>query len=66
MKTFLMCAFFTTQLICAQETIPSSGGEAAGIGGSASYTIGQLVYTSTTNPSGSLQQGINRVSNLLR
>lgn len=30
----------------AQETIPASGGDAYGNGGSASYTLGQLAYSS--------------------
>ena len=44
----------------AQETIPASGGEATGTGGTVSYTIGQLVYTNPTTASGSLNQGIQQ------
>lgn len=41
----------------AQETIPATGGDASGPGGSASYTVGQVVYT-TIGPIGSAVQGI--------
>ena len=44
----------------AQETIPSSGGEATGAGGSSSYTVGQVVYTTNTANSGSLAQGVQQ------
>ena len=53
----LLCA---TQFFYAQETIPVSGGEATGSGGTVSYTIGQLVYTNPTTASGSLNQGIQQ------
>ena len=33
----------------AQETIPASGGNATGAGGSVSYTVGQVVYQSAAN-----------------
>jgi len=45
----------------AQETISSTGGEAAGSGGSASYTVGQIVYTSHTGTNGnSIAQGVQQ------
>jgi hypothetical protein len=45
-----------TQLIYSQQTIPTSGVEAASSGGLSSYTVGQLVYTINTG-SGSVIQG---------
>ena len=48
------------QFSYAQETNPASGGEAAGSGGTVSYTIGQLVYTNPSTASGSLNQGIQQ------
>jgi hypothetical protein len=41
----------------AQETVPATGGEATGNGGSSSYTVGQVVYTTNTGTNGSLAQG---------
>lgn len=41
----------------AQEAVPATGGDASGHGGSASYTVGQVVYT-TIGPIGSAVQGI--------
>ena len=58
--TTIVVFFCVFQLSYAQETIPISGGEALGSGGSASYTVGQLVYTNPTNALGSLQQGIQQ------
>jgi Secretion system C-terminal sorting domain len=41
----------------AQVAIPASGGNATGSGGSVSYTVGQVVYTSTSSTTGSIGQG---------
>jgi len=52
----MLCAVFSIQ---AQQIIPASGGEASGSGGSSSYSIGQLVYTTTTG-SGTVTQGVQQ------
>lgn len=44
----------------AQETSLSSGGDASGLGGSASYSIGQIVYTTATGNPGSMAQGVQQ------
>jgi hypothetical protein len=44
----------------AQNTIPATGGNASGIGGSISYTVGQVVYTSNTGTTGSVTQGVQQ------
>jgi hypothetical protein len=44
----------------AQEALPASGGNASGSGGSVSYTIGQVVYTTITGINGSVAQGIQQ------
>ena len=41
----------------AQQTIATSGGEATGSGGSSSYTIGQVFYTTQNNSNGSISEG---------
>lgn len=42
----------------AQESINSSGSNATGSGGSVSYSIGQMVYTTDMGSSGSITQGV--------
>jgi hypothetical protein len=42
----------------AQESTNTSGGEATGSGGSVSYSVGQVVYTTNTGSSGSVAQGV--------
>ena len=45
----------------AQETITTTGGEANGGGGSASYTVGQVFYTTQTGTNGnSVAQGVQQ------
>jgi hypothetical protein len=52
-------------LICtvglhAQEIVPATGGDATGAGGSSSYTVGQVVYTTNTGTNGSVAQGVQQ------
>jgi hypothetical protein len=42
----------------AQEAIPASGGSALGSGGSVTYTVGQTVYTTNSDATGSVAQGV--------
>jgi len=44
----------------AQETIPASGGKASGSGGTASYSFGQVVYTTYTGTNGLVAQGVQQ------
>ena len=44
----------------AQVTVPAAGGSAQGSGGSASYTIGQVFYTTNTGTGGSVAQGVQQ------
>jgi len=46
--------------VVAQNLTVSSGGNAIGTGGSASYTIGQIVYTTKTGITGSVAQGVQQ------
>jgi hypothetical protein len=52
----MLCAVLTIQ---AQDAIPVSGGEAAGSGGTVSYSVGQLMYT-TNIGSGTVSQGVQQ------
>ena len=44
----------------AQEAITVTGGEATGSGGAASYSVGQLYYSTHTGTSGSLAEGVQQ------
>jgi hypothetical protein len=44
----------------AQQTVPATGGDATGAGGSSSYTVGQVVYTTNTGSTGSVAQGVQQ------
>ena len=44
----------------AQQTVSSSGGEAGGTGGTVSYTVGQVVYTTNTGTNGYIIQGVQQ------
>jgi len=44
----------------AQNAIPASGGNASGSGGSSSYSVGQIVYTTNTGTNGSSAQGVQQ------
>ena len=44
----------------AQETVLPTGGEATGTGGTASYSVGQVVYTTATGTNGSVAQGVQQ------
>jgi hypothetical protein len=42
----------------AQESVNATGGVATGSGGTAAYSIGQVVYTTNTGSTGSVAQGV--------
>jgi len=44
----------------AQSTIPASGGNASGSGGTVSYSVGQVVYTTNTGTNGTIAQGVQQ------
>lgn len=49
----------------AQESINATGGNAAGSGGSVSYSVGQVVYTTNTGTNGSVAQGVQQSYEIL-
>lgn len=66
-KKLKLCAIFLFGLgmigLQAQEiheAIPATGGNASGSGGSVSYSVGQLVYTTNTGTTGSVAQGVQQ------
>ena len=57
----LFCLFVFGFTIQAQNTIPASGGNASGGGGTVSYSVGQIGYiTNTSVSSGSVAQGVQQ------
>ncbi len=51
-------AILWTRIVSAQESVNVSGGNATGNGGSVSYSVGQIVYTTSTGISGTAAQGV--------
>ena len=58
--TLLVWLFFASHFLYSQASIPASGGEATGAGGSSSYSIGQLMTTAITNSNGSVSAGVQQ------
>jgi hypothetical protein len=52
--------FTCTIAIQAQSVNPASGGNATGTGGSISYSVGQIVYTTNIGSNGTVSQGIQQ------
>jgi hypothetical protein len=52
--------FIGIQALKAQEAIPASGGNALGSGGTVSFTVGQVVYTTNNGTNVSVVQGIQQ------
>jgi hypothetical protein len=42
------------------QSVNASGGDATGIGGSASYSVGQVVYTTAAGANGTVAQGVQQ------
>jgi hypothetical protein len=62
MKKIVLSLF--SCLVCAllqsQSTIPATGSDATGTGGSVSYSVGQVVYTTNTGTNGTVSQGVQQ------
>jgi len=59
-KLFLPLAIFSSGIILAQESVNTSGSNATGSGGTASYTVGQVGYTSSSGSNGSVSAGVQQ------
>lgn len=57
---FVLALSFLIAEIQAQESIPSSGGEGSGDGGTLSYSVGQVAYGTHTGSSGSVSEGVQQ------
>lgn len=60
LKTSILFLLIGLGGLQAQEAIPATSGEATGTGGSVSYSVGQLVYTTNTGTNGSVAQGVQQ------
>lgn len=58
--SFLLVFVFGLAGLQAQNTIPATGGNADGSGGSVNYTVGQLVYNTYEGTNGSAAQGVQQ------
>lgn len=56
----LLTVIFSLSTVPAQESIPTTGGGASGSGGSVSYSVGQVFYTTNTRTNGSVVQGVQQ------
>jgi len=57
---FLLLSGFGTTILQAQATIPASGGNATGSGGTVSYTVGQIQYNTYSGTNGTVAQGVQQ------
>jgi hypothetical protein len=54
-----LLAFMLTELR-SQKIVASSGDNVSGIGGTVSYTVGQVLYTTNTGTTGTIAQGVQQ------
>jgi len=59
-KLLLTLSLFSSGIILAQESVSASGGNATGSGGTTSYTVGQVAYTSSSSSNGSVSAGVQQ------
>jgi len=63
-KSFLVITIllfgFGLPVLLAQEVLTTSGGDTTGIGGSVSYTVGQVLYSTNTGTNGSVAEGVQQ------
>jgi hypothetical protein len=71
MKPFCLTTMIVVLLLLcsigiqAQETVTTSGGNATGSGGTISYTVGQIVYTTHVSTTGIITQGVQQPYEIL-
>lgn len=49
-----------SNFVKAQTTVTTSGGDASGAGGSVSYSVGQIVYSTNAGSNGSVAEGVQQ------
>ena len=56
----LLLVCFSQLMIRGQSTLPATGGNASGSGGSVSFTVGQMTYNTYSGTTGSVVQGVQQ------
>jgi len=56
----VLLLIFLQFAVYSQESTNTAGGNANGSGGSVSYSVGQVVYTTNTGANGSVSQGVQQ------
>lgn len=51
---------FCIATVQGQQTIPATGGNASGSGGSVSYSVGQILYSTFSGTNGTVVQGVQQ------
>jgi hypothetical protein len=51
---------FSFAIVQGQQTIPATGGNASGSGGSVSYTVGQILSSTISGTNGTVVQGVQQ------
>lgn len=64
-KTITLFVLFTAFTMQAQQAVNASGGNATGAGGSVSFSIGQVFYSTTTGTTGSVYHGVQQAFEIL-
>ena len=62
-KTLFFLAFLLSFSMIAQtshQVLSATGGDASGSGGTVAYSVGQIVYTTSTGTTGSVAQGVEQ------
>ena len=58
MKSIVVICLLICNISIAQSSVNSSGSEAAGSGGFASFSVGEVVYSNFSSSSGCVMEGI--------
>jgi hypothetical protein len=58
--SILLSGFLWVSFAHAQQSANATGGDASGSGGTAAYSVGQIVYTTNTATTGSVAQGVQQ------
>ena len=58
--SLLLLGLFCATQVTAQQTIPATGGNGTGSGGTVSFTVGQITYETLPGTNGTVAQGVQQ------
>lgn len=58
--SLLLLGLFCASQVTAQQTIPATGGNGTGSGGTVSFTVGQITYKTLPGTNGNVAQGVQQ------